>query len=135
MSCQKTVEVMSVSQRSLTVKRVDQSLCPACQELGRCRSDWLRRKSAHQTFEIPIYEPILVNAGDVVVLEIDEQALTTQMIKLYGLPLLGLIIPIAVGRSEGWSEVVQALTAVVGLCLGWLFSRHWTRGFQIRIDQ
>jgi positive regulator of sigma E activity len=134
-SCKKTVEVVSVSQRSLMVKPVDQSLCPVCQELGRCRSDWLRRKSAHQTFEIPIYEPILVSAGDVVVLEIDEQALTTQMIKLYGLPLLGLVIPIAVGRSEGWSEVVQALTAVVGLGLGWLSSRHWTRGFQIRINQ
>jgi positive regulator of sigma E activity len=134
-SCQKTVEVMSVSQRSLMVKPVDQPLCPACQELGRCRSDWLRRKSAHQTFEIPIDEPILVNAGDVVVLEIDVQALTTQMIKLYGLPLLGLIIPITVGQSEGWSEVIQALTAVVGLGLGWLFSRHWTRGFQIRINQ
>jgi positive regulator of sigma E activity len=126
---------MSVSQRSLMVKPVDQPLCPACQELGRCRSDWLRRKSAHQTFEIPIDEPILVNAGDVVVLEIDVQALTTQMIKLYGLPLLGLIIPITVGQSEGWSEVIQALTAVVGLGLGWLFSRHWTRGFQIRINQ
>ena len=135
MSCQKTVEVMSVSQRSLTVKPVDQPLCPACQELGRCRSDWLRRKSAHQTFEIPIYEPILVNAGDVVFLEIDEQALTTQMIKFYGLPLLGLIIAITVGQLEGWSEVIQALTAVVGLGLGWLFSRHWTRGFQIRINQ
>ena len=135
MSCQKTVEVMSVSQRSLTVKPVDQPLCSACQELGRCRSDWLRRKSAHQTFEIPIYEPILVNSGDVVVLEIDEQALTTQMIKFYGLPLLGLIIAITVGQLEGWSEVVQALTAVAGLGLGWLFSRHWTREFQIRINQ
>jgi len=77
----------------------------------------------------------LVRAGDVVVLEIDEQALTTQMIKLYGLPLLGLIIPITVGQLEGWSEVVQALTAVAGLGLGWLFSRHWIRGFQIRITQ
>ena len=135
MSCQQSVEVISVNQRSLTVRPVGQSLCPACQELGRCRSDWLRRKSAHQTFEIPIYEPILVRAGDVVVLEIDEQALTTQMIKLYGLPLLGLIIPITVGQLEGWSEVVQALTAVAGLGLGWLFSCHWTRGFQIRITQ
>ena len=135
MSCQRSVEVMSVNQRSLTVRSVDQSLCPACQDLGRCRSDWLSRKSAHQTFEIPISEPILVSAGDVVVLKIDEQALTRQMVKLYGLPLLGLIIPITVGQSAGWSEVVQALTAVAGLGLGWLFSRHWTREFQIRVTQ
>jgi positive regulator of sigma E activity len=126
---------MSVNQRSLTVRSVDQSLCPACQELGRCRSDWLSRKSAHQTFEIPMCEPIFVGAGDVVVLDIDEQALTRQMIKLYGLPLFGFIIPIMVGQSEGWSEVVQALMAVAGLGLGWLFSRYWTREFQIRITR
>jgi positive regulator of sigma E activity len=76
-----------------------------------------------------------VNAGDIVVLEIDEQALTSQMIKLYGLPLIGLVVPIMVGQSEGWSDVFQALAALVGLGLGWLFSRHWTRTFQIRINQ
>jgi positive regulator of sigma E activity len=132
-SCRRSVEVISVNQRSLTVRSVDQSLCPACEDLGRCRSDWLSRKSAHQTFEIPISEPILVSAGDVVVLKIDEQALTRQIVKLYGLPLLGIIIPITIGQSEGWSEVVQALTAVAGLGLGWLISHHWTREFQIRI--
>jgi positive regulator of sigma E activity len=132
-SCRRSVEVISVNQRSVTVRSVDQSLCSACQDLGRCRSDWLSRKSAHHTFEIPISEPILVSAGDVVVLKIDEQALTRQMVKLYGLPLLGIIIPITIGQSEGWSEVVQALTVVAGLGLGWLISHHWTREFQIRI--
>ena len=82
-----------------------------------------------------MHEPTSVNAGDIVVLEIDEQALTSQMIKLYGLPLIGLVVPIMVGQSEGWSEVVQALTSVAGIGLGWLFSRHWTREFQIRITQ
>jgi positive regulator of sigma E activity len=134
-SCQQSVEVMSINQRSLTVRPVDQSLCPACQELGRCRSDWLSRKSSRQTFEIPMHEPTSVNAGDIVVLEIDEQALTSQMIKLYGLPLIGLVVPIMVGQSEGWGEVFQASAALAGLGLGWLFSRHWTRTFQIRINQ
>ncbi len=135
MSCQKSVEVISVDAGSLTVKAVGQSLCPACQDLGRCRSDWLSRKSAGQTFEIPLNEPISVSAGDVVVLNIDEQALTSQIIKLYGLPLIGLIAPIIVGQTEGWSELSQAVAAFVGLALGWLSSRYWTRTFQIRIDQ
>ena len=135
MSCRRSVEVVFVNQRSLTVRPVGQSLCPACQDLGRCRSDWLSKKSAGQTFEIPMDEPTSVNAGDIVVLEIDEQALTSQMIKLYGLPLIGLVAPIMVGQSEGWSDMFQALAALVGLGLGWLFSRHWTRTFQIRINQ
>jgi positive regulator of sigma E activity len=126
---------MSVNQRSLTVRSVDQSLCPACQNLGRCRSDWLSRKSSRQTFEIPMNEPTSVNAGDIVGLEIDEQALTSQIIRLYGLPLIGLVAPIMVGQSEGWSEVCQVSAALAGLGLGWLFSRHWTRTFQIRINQ
>ncbi len=80
-------------------------------------------------------EPISVNAGDIVGLEIDEQALTSQIIRLYGLPLIGLVAPIMVGQSEGWSEVCQASAALAGLGLGWLFSRQWTRTFQIRINQ
>jgi positive regulator of sigma E activity len=134
-SCRKSVEVISVNQGSLTVKAVSQSLCPACQELGRCRSDWLSIKSARQTFEIPLNEPISVSAGDIVVLNIDEQALTAQMIKLYGLPLIGFIAPIIVGQTEGWSELSQAVAAFVGLGLGWVSSRYWTQTFQIRIDQ
>ena len=82
-----------------------------------------------------MHEPTSVIAGDIVVLEIDEQALTSQMIKLYSPPLIGLVVPIMVGQSEGWSEVFQALAALAGLGLGWLFSRHWTRTFQIRINQ
>jgi len=117
------------------VKAVSQSLCPACQELGRCRSDWLSIKSARQAFEIPLNEPISVSAGDIVVLNIDEQALTAQMIKLYGLPLIGFIAPIIVGQTEGWSELSQAVAAFVGLGLGWVSSRYWTQTFQIRIDQ
>ena len=88
-----------------------------------------------QTFEIPISEPISVRAGDIVALDIDQQSLTGQMFKLYAPPLIGLIVPIIVGQMHDCSEVFQAITSTVGVGLGWLFSRYWTRTFQIRIYQ
>ncbi len=135
MSCQRSVEVVSVSARALVVKSVAHSLCPSCLEFGRCRSDWLSRKSIAQTFEIPLSEPTSVKAGDVVVLDIGQRSLTGQMVKLYAPPFIGLMAPIIVGQMHGWSEACQAITAIVGLGIGWLFSRHWTRTFQIRIYQ
>ena len=135
MTCQRSVEVVSVSAHALIVKSVGHSLCPGCLEFGRCRSDWLSRKSVGQTFEIPLSEPTFVRAGDVVVLDIDQQSLTGQIVKLYAPPLIGLMAPIIVGQMHDWSEIFQAITSVVGVGLGWLFSRYWTRTFKIRIYQ
>ena len=135
MSCQRSVEVISVSAHSLIVKSVAYSLCPSCQEFGRCRSDWLSRKSVNQTFEIPLSEPISVGVGDVVVLHIDQPSLTGQMLKLYAPPFIGLIAPIIVGQMHGWGEAFQAIMSIVGVGVGWLFSRFLTRTFQIRIYQ
>ena len=135
MSCQRSVEVVSVSAHSLIVKSIAHSLCPSCREIGRCRSDWLSRKSVGQTFEIPLSEPTSVGAGDVVVLDIDQQSLTGQMLKLYAPPFIGLMAPIIVGQMHGSSETFQAITSIVGVGVGWLFSRLWTRTFQIRIYQ
>ena len=74
-------------------------------------------------------------ARDIVILEIEEEQLTAQILKLYGLPLAGLIAPIMVGQFLGWSEVFQAISAFAGLGLGWRSSCYWTRTFQIRIYQ
>ena len=135
MSCQRSVEVVSVSSHSLIVKSVGHSLCPSCYEFGRCRSDWLSRKSVGQTFEIPLSEPTSVETGHVVVLDIDQQSLTGQMLKLYAPPFIGLMAPIIVGQLHGWSELFQAITSIVGVGVGWMFSRFWTRTFHIRIYQ
>ena len=135
MTCQRSVEVVSVSPHALIVKSVAHSLCASCLKFGRCRSDWLSRKSAGRTFEIPLSEPTSVKAGDVVVLDTNHQSLTGQMAKLYAPPLIGLMFPIIVGQMHGWSEVFQAITSVAGVLLGWLFSRYWTQTFQIRIYQ
>jgi positive regulator of sigma E activity len=134
-TCQRSVEVVSVCAHALIVKSVAHSLCANCLEFGRCRSDWLSTKSVGQTFEIPLSEPTSVRAGDVVALDIDQQSLTGQMFKLYAPPLIGLMVPIIFGQMHDCSEVVQAITSTAGVGLGWLFSRYWTRTFQIRIYQ
>jgi positive regulator of sigma E activity len=134
-SCEKRVEVVAVMKKFCWVKPLSQSLCPVCEELGRCRSDWLRQKTSNQTFEIPLSDPISLGVGDVVTLSIDGQRLSSQLIKLYFPPLLGLVVPIVVGDFLGWSEVLQAGMGLLGFALSWVLSQRWIRTFQIRISR
>ncbi len=135
MNCEKRVEVVAVMAEYCWVKPMVRPLCSACEELGRCRSDWLRQKTSDQTFEIPLSDPISLNVGDVVTLSIDSQRLSSQLVKLYSPPLLGFVVPIVVGDSLGWSEALQAGAGLLGLALGWVFSQRWIRTFQIRINR
>ncbi len=135
MNCDKTVEVIAIERRSLRVKPISQALCPACTTLGRCRADWLSFQFADQTFEIPTTEPKLFTVGESITLSVDRDALSVQIVKLYGPPLLGLLLPIGVGQSLGWSELVQAPVSVLGLVLGWWLSHRFTQTFQIRINR
>ena len=77
------VKVVSVHRGYLTVRPLTQVLCPACEHVGHCRSNWLRQKSPIRTFEIPISDPISVCVGEMVTLSCDEHRLSQQVIKLY----------------------------------------------------
>jgi positive regulator of sigma E activity len=134
-NCEKRVEVTAVAADHCLVKPISQLLCPACVELGRCRSDWLRQKTSRQTFEIPLSDPISLKVDDVVMLTIDSQRLCSQLVRVYSPPLFGLVAPIVVGDVLDWSETLQAGAGFLGVALGWMFSRRWTRTLQIRINQ
>ena len=129
------VKVVSVHRGYLTVRPLGQVLCPACEQVGHCRSNWLRQKSPIRTFEIPISDPISVCVGKTVTLSCDEHRLSQQVCKMYVPILVGLIVPIIVGQSQGWNEMIQAGAAVFGLSLGWVVSRHWARNFEIRVNR
>ena len=135
MSCDRLVEVVAVHSHYLTVRPVTQPLCSACEQVGSCRSDWFRQKSPKRTFEIPLSDPISVNAGQIVTLSLGNHQLSLLLIKAYLPVLVGLIVPIIVGHSQGWSEIFQAGVAVLGLSLGWVVSRHWSKNFQIRVNR
>lgn len=135
MNCEKRVEVVAVMTDYCWVKPMSHSLCSACEELGHCRSDWLRQKTSNQTFEIPLIDPISLSVGDVVTLSIDGQRFRSQLVKLYCPPLLGLVVPIVIGHSLNWSETFQLGAGLLGLALGWVLSKHWIQTFQIRINR
>ena len=125
-----SVKVITVHPKYITVRPVTQVLCSACEQVGHCRSDWFRQKSPKQTFEIPVSDPISVSAGEIVTLSLDDNRLSLQVIKVYVPIFVGLIVPIIFGQSQGWSEMIQASAAVVGISLGWLISRHWAKTFE-----
>ena len=134
MSCERSVRVVTVHPKYITVRPVTQVLCSACKQLGHCRSDWFRQKSPKQTFEIPVSDPISVSAGEIVMLSLDNNRLSLQVIKIYLPVFAGLVVPIMFGQSQGWSEICQASAAVVGIGLGWLVSSHWSQNFRIRVN-
>ena len=134
MSSERSVRVIAVHPKYITVRPVTQVLCSACEQLGHCRSDWFRQKSVKQTFEIPVSDPISVSAGEIVTLSLDDNRLSLQVIKVYVPVFAGLVVPIMVGQSQGWSEICQASAAVVGIGLGWLVSSHWSQNFRIRVN-
>lgn len=135
MSCERSVRVIIVHSKYITVRPVTQALCSACEQVGHCRSDWFRQKSPKQTFEIPLSDPISVSAGEIVALSLDDNRLSLQVIKVYVPVFAGLVVPIIFGQSQGWSEIFQASAAVVGISLGWLASRHWSQNFRIRVNR
>ena len=135
MSCQKSVEVTLINSGVISVRPLRSAVCLGCQSLGRCRADWLRGKNSQQTFEIPIIEPISFAVGDVITLEVDQQALTFQIMKFYSPLMLALIGPIVFGHVLGWSEILQVLMVSAGLIIAWMFSRHGIQAFQIRIKE
>ena len=130
-----SVRVVSVHPKYITVRPVTQVLCSACEQLGHCRSDWFRQKSPKQTFEIPVSDPISVSAGEIVTLSLDDNRLSLQVIKVYVPVFAGLVVPIIFGQSQGWSEMIQAGAAVVGIGLGWVVSSHWAQNFRIRVNR
>ena len=134
MSCERSVRVITVHPKYITVRPVTQVLCSACEQVGHCRSDWFRQKSPKQTFEIPVSDPISVSAGEIVTLSLDDNRLSLQVIKVYVPVFVGLVVPIIFGQSQGWSEMIQASAAVVGISLGWLVSSHWSQNFRIRVN-
>jgi positive regulator of sigma E activity len=76
-----------------------------------------------------------VSVGETVTLSCDEHHFSQQVFKVYVPSLVGLIVPIFVGQSQGWNEMIQAGAAVFGLSLGWVVSRHWARNFEIRVNR
>ena len=65
-------------------------------------------------------DPISVCVGEMVTLSLDEHRLSQQVIKFYVPILVGLVMPITVGQSQEWNEMVQAVAAVFGLSwVGW----------------
>ncbi len=135
MSHQQTVEIVSTTSGLISVKPSLSVLCPSCKDLGHCRTDWLGRKNKQQTFEIAISEPISVEVGKRVVLEVDPNSLSSHIAKLYIPLILGLVGPIVLGHVLGWNEGLQLMMVLVGILIGWVVGRSQVQNFQIRIKQ
>ena len=134
MSCEQVVEIIAKSDNYIRVAPTEITLCDACAPSGRCRADWLSAsRNTKKSFEIPIDAPISVEVGDQVTLIIQSRALQGAVLRLYGLPLMGLLIGVMMGDAFALPEGISVLMAAMGTCLGWLVGRQWSNDVVVKV--
>lgn len=134
MSCEQVVEVIAKSADHLRVIPTKIALCDACAPSGRCRADWLNAgRDTKKSFEIPIDAPISVEVGDQVTLIVQPGALQGAVVRLYGLPLMGLLSGVMMGDAFALPEGISVLMAAMGTFLGWLVARQWSNDVVVKV--
>jgi sigma-E factor negative regulatory protein RseC len=93
--------------------------CGACGGKG-CGSSLYARLLHPREPEYPVANPIAAEAGEAVVVGIEDGAVLRGVAKAYGLPLLLLLAGALLGAR--WGELAAVLGGLVGLLLaaGWL---------------
>lgn len=110
-------EVQGEQVRLISLK---QSACSSCAIQATCGTQVYSHFLPNR--EVVIHSPIKVNAGDTVLVAIDEKHLAIASVVVYLLPLL---LMLAIVGGYGGSNVVAVLLSVTGLGIGlWLVNRY-----------
>lgn len=122
---EETAQATRVDAGSIWVVVSRQSACAGCSASKGCGQkkilDWLPSKTIE--IEIPNPRQITVTPGQTVVLGLDEKALLNASLLLYLVPLLSMIGFVLSINFLGFSEGFQILGAILGLLIGFFFTR------------
>lgn len=122
-------QVVAVEAEGVRVETVRRSACSSCQSKSVCGQKLLAEIGQGQRFEIVSSNPqgLALQPGDVVELGVEEASFLQASMMIYLLPLLGLILLSAVATSAGAAELVVVLAGMLGLLLGFVVVRGWSR--------
>lgn len=97
--------------------------------------NWLNNPSGERGFEIPLNAPISLTVGDTVTVDIDNHALTSQLVLRYGLALIGLIGGLWSGDAFGMGQALSFLCGCTGALLGGFVGHRIAGEITVRITQ
>jgi len=123
---EETVRVVAVDADAVWIEARRQSACGRCAARSGCGHGLLDELRSGPVVDLRLprgASPATLAAGDQVVVGIDESALLRASLRVYGLPLLGLLLGAGAGDLVGGSDALAALGAGVGVLTGFLLAR------------
>lgn len=100
------------------------SACGSCHGSEGCGAAVLAKAMGHRRARLRALSGIPVQAGDEVVVGIDERALLQGSLAVYITPLIAMVAGAAVGEQVIGSEAAGILLGAAGLLGGFLWLRH-----------
>jgi sigma-E factor negative regulatory protein RseC len=117
---QEIVKVTEIADGGVWVEAVQRSACNSCNARSGCGQHSLSKLGRPMRLWVAGGEHL--QAGQEVVLSIPSGGLALSALLLYGLPLLGLIVGMALGQSSG--DLLAAIVGLTGLAAGFFAARR-----------
>lgn len=118
------------------VEKSRQSQCGGCRLRSGCGSAVLSKILGARRNRVQVIDPMSVNIGDTVLIELDAAALIRGSFAVYMIPLMGLLLGSIVGKYlfapifSGYAEGLTIVFAMIGL----FSSIWWLRRFSQSIE-
>ncbi len=106
---------------------VKQSACGSCKAKSGCGTSVVSSLFPQRRQELRLANPIGAKAGDRVIIGLPEAGLQRASLRLYGIPLLGLLVGAALGDRWGGSEPMAIAAGLLGIVIGFGYLR-WVTG-------
>jgi len=123
--------VLSVQGNLARVKTQRQSACNACELQSSCGQSLISKMASGHGIEMSVENRLSAQSGDVVLLAIPEEGLMKASVIMFLIPLLAMVVFALVAKSFFvLSDPWVALVGLVGLLVGFLWARIFSRRFQ-----
>jgi sigma-E factor negative regulatory protein RseC len=122
-------QVIAVEKDGVRVETVRNSACSGCRSKSGCGQKLLAELGQGQRFQIVSSNPfqLSLQPGDTVELGVDEGSFLQASAMMYLLPLMGLIMGAGLADIGGAPEYKVILAGLLGLLLGFVVVRWWSR--------
>lgn len=113
-------------QATLEIER--RTACGLCGQKRGCGNATWGKLLGHKSHAFTAENPIQANVGDSVVVGVDERAVLSTALLLYGVPLLGLMVGTVLADTFFNNEFYVILGAIAGLVLSFLWVKRCLNG-------
>ena len=124
--------VVDVDRDTALLEIVRSKPCGLCGQTRGCGVSIWGRLLGHRSSVVRAENQINAQAGDNVVVGVDEKALLASSMAAYGVPLISLLVGAALGGSFATAQAYADLYALVGAGAGLALGLLWLRGHSAR---